>query len=80
VPWIGRAGKTDPALVATAYFFRSAQITAATARIFQAEEADRYETLRDEIAEAFDRRYVTPSGLMVSDAPPRTRSPSASDS
>ncbi|MEV6851791.1 family 78 glycoside hydrolase catalytic domain [Actinoplanes sp. NPDC051411] len=64
------AAKADPGLVATAYFFRSAQITAETALIAgTAEEAERYAVLRDEIAEAFRHRYVTPSGLMVSDAP-----------
>jgi alpha-L-rhamnosidase len=64
------AAKTNPGLVATAYFFRSVQITAEVARIVgTAEEADTYATLRDEIAEAFRRRYVTPGGHMVSDAP-----------
>ncbi|MEU4674785.1 family 78 glycoside hydrolase catalytic domain [Amycolatopsis sp. NPDC023774] len=65
----GRA-KTDPGLVATAYYFRSAELTArAAALLGNAEDAQRYGELAARIGEAFRNTYVTTAGRMMSDAP-----------
>ncbi|MEW2508231.1 family 78 glycoside hydrolase catalytic domain [Amycolatopsis sp. NPDC047767] len=65
----GRA-KTDPGLVATAYYFRSADLTAkAAAGLGFSEDADRYGTLAKRIGAAFRDAYTTAAGRMMSDAP-----------
>ncbi|WP_307223745.1 alpha-L-rhamnosidase-related protein [Microbacterium arborescens] len=62
--------KTDPGLVATAYFARSARLTAdALARSGEAEASARYAALADEVRAAFVAAYVTPRGRLASDAP-----------
>lgn len=58
--------KADPGLVATAYFFRSAELVA---RASPPAEATPYATLAREIGEAFRAAYVTPAGRLASDAP-----------
>ncbi|MFF1613407.1 family 78 glycoside hydrolase catalytic domain [Amycolatopsis sp. NPDC058278] len=62
--------KTDPGLVATAYYYRSADLTAQAAGLLgREEEAGRYGDLAARIADAFRGTYLTPNGRMMSDAP-----------
>lgn len=64
------AGRTDRYLVATAYFAHSARHLALTARALGNErDAERYGALAGEVADAFRRRYVLPSGRMTDDSP-----------
>jgi alpha-L-rhamnosidase len=63
-------GMTDPALVATAYFARSADLLARSARLLgRLEDAGRYAELAGEVRAAFVRAYVTAAGLLASDSP-----------
>ncbi|MEV0070889.1 family 78 glycoside hydrolase catalytic domain [Amycolatopsis sp. NPDC050768] len=65
----GRA-KTDPGLVATAYYFRSADLTSKAAAVLgRVEDAGRYGELASRIGEAFRATYTTAVGRMMSDAP-----------
>ncbi|MFJ8795149.1 family 78 glycoside hydrolase catalytic domain [Streptomyces sp. NPDC102462] len=62
--------KTDAGIVATAYFYRSAQLTAQTAALLGLEaDARHFADLAERIAEAFRGAYVTPHGRMMSDSP-----------
>lgn len=62
--------KTDAGIVATAYFFRSADLTARVAALLGRDaDARRYADLAARIADAFRGAYVTPRGRMMSDAP-----------
>ena len=62
--------KADADIVATAYFFRSAELTAEAAALTGRDsEAARYASLAERIALAFRDAYVTPDGRMMSDAP-----------
>ncbi|MGI5423507.1 family 78 glycoside hydrolase catalytic domain [Streptomyces sp. CA-179760] len=62
--------KTDAGIVATAYFHRSAQLTARTAALLGREaDARHYGDLAEQVAEAFRGAYVTPRGRMMSDSP-----------
>ncbi|MEU9191164.1 family 78 glycoside hydrolase catalytic domain [Streptomyces sp. NPDC048484] len=62
--------KTDAGIVATAYFFRSADLTAKAAALLGRDaDARRYADLAARIADAFRSAYVTPRGRMMSDAP-----------
>ncbi|MEW2403878.1 family 78 glycoside hydrolase catalytic domain [Streptomyces sp. NPDC046862] len=62
--------KTDAGVVATAYFFRSADLTARAAALLGRDaDARRYADLAARIADAFRSAYVTPRGRMMSDAP-----------
>ncbi|MFE6821896.1 family 78 glycoside hydrolase catalytic domain [Streptomyces sp. NPDC057690] len=64
------ATRTDRHLVATAYFAWSARHLSWSAReLGEAEAAERYGTLADEVGRAFRDRYVLPSGRMTSDSP-----------
>jgi alpha-L-rhamnosidase len=64
------AGRTDRYLVATAYFAHSARHLALAAHALgETADADRYGVLADEVAAAFRRRYVLPTGRMTSDSP-----------
>ncbi|MFG2358299.1 family 78 glycoside hydrolase catalytic domain [Streptomyces sp. NPDC048521] len=64
------AGRTDRYLVATAYFAHSARHLALAAHALgETADAGRYGVLADEVADAFRRRYVLPSGRMTSDSP-----------
>jgi alpha-L-rhamnosidase len=63
------AAKTDPDIVATAYFFRSTSRLAAAAEVLgRTSDAARYGRLADDIRVAFVAEYVTPAGRMLSDA------------
>ncbi|GAB2873911.1 hypothetical protein GCM10022245_06050 [Streptomyces mayteni] len=63
------ANKADPALIATAYHARSAAVLAETARTLdRSEDHQRYERLARDIADAFTRRWILPSGLLDNDA------------
>ncbi|OKI91174.1 alpha-L-rhamnosidase [Streptomyces sp. CB02058] len=64
------AGITDRYLVATAYFAHSARhLSLIAEELGEDAEAGRYAALADEVADAFRRRYVLPSGRMTSDSP-----------
>jgi alpha-L-rhamnosidase len=61
--------KTNPQIVATAYFARSAELVSRAAGVLgRRDEEQRYRALAAEIRAAFAREYVTPSGRLVSDA------------
>jgi alpha-L-rhamnosidase len=61
--------KTHPDIVATAYVFRSADLTARAASLLgETAVADKYAALAEEVRRAFLAEYVTPAGRMVSDA------------
>ncbi|GLH99547.1 alpha-L-rhamnosidase [Phytohabitans aurantiacus] len=61
--------RTDGALVATAYFARSARIVSTVADLLgEEEDAKRYGRLADDVRAAFAREYVTPSGRVASDS------------
>ena len=61
--------KTDPDVVASAYYYRSTSALAAAARVLgRAEEAREYELLAGRIRSAFVREYVTEAGRVLSDA------------
>ncbi|MEV7873650.1 family 78 glycoside hydrolase catalytic domain [Microbacterium sp. NPDC089188] len=55
--------KADPGLVATAYFFRSADLVA------RAGGGEAYARLAEEVRAAFCEAYLTPAGRLASDAP-----------
>ena len=62
------AAKADPDVVATAYFARSADLTArAFAILGDAERARRYEDLAGRVRAAYLDAYVTVDGLILSD-------------
>ncbi|QZZ32438.1 hypothetical protein A7X85_00565 [Streptomyces sp. ST1015] len=62
--------KTDAGIVATAYFHRSAALTAKAAALLGRDaDARRYGDLAARVADAFRAAYVTPRGRMMSDAP-----------
>ncbi|WP_084011058.1 alpha-L-rhamnosidase [Pseudofrankia sp. DC12] len=64
------ASRTDRYLVATAYFAWSARLLAwSAAELGDSGAAARYATLADDVARAFRRRYVLPSGRLTSDSP-----------
>ena len=61
--------KADPDVVATACFARCAGIVAEVANLLgRSDEAERYEALASQVRRAFADAYVTPSGLVMSDA------------
>ena len=63
------AGRTNPHVVATAYFARSAEVLGQVAGVLgKAEEAARYLQLAKEVRDAFDAEYVTPAGRVLSDS------------
>ncbi|MEA9984031.1 family 78 glycoside hydrolase catalytic domain [Subtercola sp. RTI3] len=63
------AAKTDPDIVATAYYFKSTRQLAAAARVLGfAEDARQYAELAEGIRAAFVREYVTAGGRLMSDA------------
>ncbi|MDT0269042.1 family 78 glycoside hydrolase catalytic domain [Streptomyces sp. DSM 44915] len=60
------AARTDPDLVATAWFARSARLLArAAAALGRTVDARRYAALADGVAAAFRRTYTTPAGRLV---------------
>jgi alpha-L-rhamnosidase len=61
--------RTAPAIVATAYFARSADLVAQAATVLgRAADAARYAALAADVRAAFAAEYVTPAGRMFSDA------------
>lgn len=63
------AAQTNPAVIATAYFARSADIVGRIAEVLErAEEAAHYRDLAARVREAFDAEYVTPAGRLLSDS------------
>ena len=61
--------RTDPYLIATAYFARSAELVGRTAGVLgRVEQEAHYLALADEVRRAFAREYVTPAGRLLSDA------------
>ncbi|WP_019179611.1 alpha-L-rhamnosidase [Microbacterium yannicii] len=61
--------KSDPDVVATAHFARSAEIVARTAELVGDEEAAQfYRHLAERVRQAFNAEFVAPSGRIVSDA------------
>ena len=61
--------RTDPYLVATAYFARSADLLGQAAGVLdQPQDQARYQTLAAEVRAAFAEEYVTPSGRLASDS------------
>lgn len=61
--------RTDPYVVATAYFARSAEILGRAAHVLgRAEEATHYLALAARVRAAFDAEYVTPAGRVLSDS------------
>ncbi|MBL8094316.1 MAG: glycoside hydrolase family 78 protein [Anaerolineales bacterium] len=61
--------RTDKAIVASAYFVRSADLVAQTAAVLgRVADERRYRTLAAEARAAFAREYVTAAGRMMNDA------------
>lgn len=61
--------KTDPYLVATAYFARSAMLMARFAQVLGRDsDMERYSELASRVGDGFRRRYVRSDGTMTSDA------------
>lgn len=62
------AAKADPAVVATAYFFRSTSVLGRMAAVLgRQEESRRHALLAERIRRAFVEAYVTPLGRVMSD-------------
>ncbi|HEX5808281.1 MAG TPA: glycoside hydrolase family 78 protein, partial [Anaerolineales bacterium] len=60
--------RTDPYLVATAYFARSAELVGQAAALLGFPEKEtHYLSLASEIRRAFSREYVTPAGRLMND-------------
>jgi alpha-L-rhamnosidase len=60
--------RTNPHVIATAYFARSAELVGQAAEVLgKTEEAKRYLELAQRVREAFNKEYVTPNGRMLSD-------------
>src|SRR5256886_3372380 len=63
------AGRTDPHVVATAYFARSAELLGEAAGVLgRAEEEARYLRLANQVRDAFNAEYVTLAGRVLSDS------------
>ncbi len=61
--------RTDPHVVATAYYARSAELLGQAAGVLgRTEEEARYLRLAARVRAAFDAEYVTPAGRVLSDA------------
>ncbi len=61
--------RTDPNVVATAYFARSAELLGQAATVLgKTAQADHYLALASEVRESFNNEYVTSNGRIVSDA------------
>jgi len=63
------AARTNPYVIATAYFARSAELLGQAAGLLRrTEEEAQYLQLAAHVREAFDVEYVTPAGLVMSDS------------
>jgi alpha-L-rhamnosidase len=61
--------RTDKAIVASAYFVRSAELVAQTAEVLgRTDEQQHYLALADKARAAFAREFITPAGRLMSDA------------
>ncbi len=61
--------RTDPHLVATAYFARSAELVGRAAAVLGLpKEEAHYLSLASEVRQAFAREYITPAGRLLNDA------------
>ncbi|WP_082978949.1 family 78 glycoside hydrolase catalytic domain [Arthrobacter sp. B6] len=61
--------QTDPDVVASAHFARSAEVLGKAAAVLGRDnDAARYATLAEEVRAAFARSFVTPSGRILSDS------------
>ncbi|MEP6894457.1 MAG: glycoside hydrolase family 78 protein, partial [Chloroflexota bacterium] len=61
--------RTDKAIIASAYFVHSSDLTAQAAEVLgRKDEQKKYLALAAEARAAFAREYITPSGRMMSDA------------
>ncbi|UYO96594.1 glycoside hydrolase family 78 protein [Microbacterium sp. M28] len=61
--------KTSADIVATAYVFRSVDLTARSAALLgRTADAEAYARIAEEVRQAFVSEYVTPAGRMMSDA------------
>jgi alpha-L-rhamnosidase len=61
--------RTDPHIVATAYFARSAELLGQAAGVIgRTDEAARYLALASQVREAFNAEYVTSAGRVLSDS------------
>ena len=61
--------RTDKAIVASAYFVRSADLVAKAAEVLgRSDEQRKYQFLADEARAAFAREYITPAGRLMNDA------------
>jgi alpha-L-rhamnosidase len=64
------AARTDPCLVATAYFARSAALTGRIALALGRDtESAHYLSLAAKVRDTFARQFVTPAGRLLSDTP-----------
>lgn len=64
----GVYGATDPAFIASAYYYYSADLVRKTAEVLgDREEADKYRVLASQIKEAFQKEYFTPMGRLSVD-------------
>jgi alpha-L-rhamnosidase len=62
------AGRTNPHVVASAYFARTAELLGQIAGILGRAEEAHYLRLAGEVREAFGAEYVTPTGRVMSDS------------
>ncbi|MDQ0238865.1 alpha-L-rhamnosidase [Arthrobacter bambusae] len=62
------AARTHGDIVASAYLFRSLDLTAKAAAVLGADDHGKYSALAEDVRSAFLAEYVTPAGRMVSDA------------
>lgn len=61
--------RTDPYVVATAYFAHSAEIVGEVAHVLgYVEKAAHYRELAEQVRTAFQREYITPAGRVLSDS------------
>ncbi len=64
------AARTDPYLVATAYFARSVGLVARAALVLgRDKDSTHYQTLAAKVRDAFARQFITPAGRLLSDTP-----------
>ncbi|MCA9952509.1 MAG: family 78 glycoside hydrolase catalytic domain, partial [Anaerolineales bacterium] len=68
-PHIPGQARTDKAIVASAYYIRSAELVAQAAKLLgQPDEQQHYLSVAEKAREAFAREYITPAGRLMNDA------------
>jgi len=65
--WLNSDAVTDPGVISTLYYARAAYDAAAFCRVMGDEEADRYQTLYQNIRTAFRNTYLNEDGTIFSD-------------